>query len=219
MKIFESFIQNPVKVSVGILIVALFGSISLVTMPKQLIPAVQNPIISVDTRWPGASPREIEREIIQEQEEQLAAIEGLVKMTSRCRDSRADITLEFAVGTDIQDAMLRVNTRLQQVREYPITANEPVIEASDVADSPIARFALTARPPSIEKIVAFQQEHPELADHLKSTVSASNTGLRVFRLRQLFKKIGDEHPELAQLLPPEVDLEDCLLYTSDAADE
>ena len=121
MKIFESFIQNPVKVSVGILIVALFGSISLITMPKQLIPAVQNPIISVDTRWPGASPREIEREIIQEQEEQLAAIEGLVKMTSRCRDSRADITLEFAVGTDIQDAMLRVNTRLQQVREYPIT--------------------------------------------------------------------------------------------------
>ena len=215
MKIFESFIQNPVKVSVGILIVALFGSISLITMPKQLIPAVQNPIISVDTRWPGASPREIEREIIQEQEEQLAAIEGLVKMTSRCRDSRADITLEFAVGTDIQDAMLRVNTRLQQVREYPITANEPVIEASDVADSPIARFALTGRPPSIEKIAAFQKDHPELASDLDSAISASNTGLRVFRLTQLFKKIGDKHPELAELLPPEVDLEEVKKISED----
>ena len=161
MKLFEQFIRNPVKVSVGVLIVALFGSISLVTMPKQLIPAVQNPILSVETQWPGASPQEIEREIIQEQEEQLAAIEGLVKMSSRCRDSSAEITLEFAVGTNIEDAMMRVNTRLQQVREYPINAREPVIEASDVSDSPIARFALTARPPTRAEIVEFQKSLAE----------------------------------------------------------
>ena len=89
MKLFEQFIDNPVKVSVGVLIVALFGSISMVTMPKQLIPAVQNPVLSVETQWPGASPQEIEREIVQEQEEQLAAVEGLIKMTSQCRDSSA----------------------------------------------------------------------------------------------------------------------------------
>ena len=208
MKLFESFIRNPVKVSVGVLIVALFGSISLITMPKQLIPAVQNPVLSVETRWPGASPQEIEREIVQEQEEQLAAIEGLVKMTSQCRDSSADITLEFAVGTNIEDAMMRVNTRLQQVREYPINAKEPVIEASDVSDSPIARFALTARPPSKQKIVDFQRAHPKLAEALEPSRRAANTGLRVFRLRELFGKLGAEHPELAELLPPEVDLQE-----------
>ena len=207
MKIFESFIQNPVKVSVGVLIVALFGSISLFTMPKQLIPAAQNPVLSVETDWPGASPQEIEREIVQEQEEQLAAIEGLVKMTSICRDSEAEITLEFVVGTDIEDAMLRVNTRLQQVREYPINANEPVIEASDAADSPIARFALTARPPTLEKIMAFQAAHPELTEALEPSRKAGNTGLRVFRLQQLFDKLGIQHPELKELLPPEIDLQ------------
>ena len=189
MKLFESFIRNPVKVSVGVLIVVLFGSISLITMPKQLIPAVQNPILSVETRWPGASPQEIEREIVQEQEEQLAAIEGLVKMTSRCRDSSADITLEFAVGTDIEDAMMRVNTRLQQVREYPINAKEPVIEASDVSDSPIARFALTARPPTKEKIIAFQQAHPELAEALEpSRRAGKHRPSRVYRLREALRE-------------------------------
>ena len=155
MKLFEAFIQNPVKVSVGVLLVALFGSISLISMPKQLIPEVQNPVLSVETRWPGASPQEVEREIALEQEEQLAAVEGLIKMTSVCKDGEVDITLEFAVGTDIEDAMMRVNTRLQQVREYPIDAKEPVIEASDVSDRPIARFALTARPPTKEAIAAF----------------------------------------------------------------
>ena len=215
MNLFEVFIRNPVKVSVGVLIIVLFGAISLVTMPKQLIPAVENPILSVETRWPGASPQEIEREIAQEQEEQLAAIEGLVKMTTKCRDSEADITLEFAVGTDIEDAMMRVNTRLQQVRSYPINAREPVIETSDVADSPIARFALTSRPPSKDKIIAFQKQHPHLADDLEPSRRALNTGLRVFRLRQLFKQKGEAHPELAELLPAKVDLQEVLKLSED----
>lgn len=215
MKLFESFIRNPVKVSVGVLIVALFGSISLITMPKQLIPEVQNPILSVETAWPGASPQEIEREIVQEQEEQLAAIEGLTKMTSRCQDSRADITLEFAVGTDIEDAMIKVNTRLQQVREYPINAREPVIEASDVSDSPIARFALTARPPTKEAIAKFQIEHPQLADALEPSRRAMNAGLRVFRLTELYKEKVQEHSELLQLLPPEVDLQEVRKLSED----
>ncbi len=215
MKLIESFIQNPVKVSVGVLIVALFGSICLITMPKQLTPAVQNPILTVETRWPGASPREVEREIIQEQEEQLAAVEGLIKMSSECRDSSARITLEFVVGTNIEDAMMRVNTRLQQVREYPINALEPVIEASDVSDSPIARFALTSRPPSETAIAAFQQAHPEVAEVLEPARRAMNTGLRVFRLQQAYKDHQEKCPELAELLPPEVDLQEVRKLSED----
>ncbi len=215
MKLFESFVRNPVKVTVGILIMGLFGAISLITMPKQLVPAVQNPVLSVETSWPGASPQEIEREIVQEQEEQLAAIEGLIKMTSQCRSGQADITLEFVVGTDIGDAMMRVNTRLQQVREYPITAREPVIEASDNSDSPIARFALTARPPTLETIRAFQVEHPELSADLEPAVSAMNTGLRVFRLQEIYNRLRDKHPELIELLPPEVDLQEVRKLSED----
>ena len=215
MNLFRSFINNPVKVSVGILIVGLFGVISLITMPKQLIPAVQNPILSVETKWPGASPQEIEREIVQEQEEQLATIEGLIKMTSTCSDSNADINLEFAVGTNIEDAMMRVNTRLQQVREYPINADEPVIEASTTSDSPIARFALTARPPTDEDIIEFQRAHPDLADAVQPALTAVNTGLRVYRLNELFKDIGGEHPELKELLPPVVDLQEVRKISED----
>ncbi len=215
MNLFEWFVKNPVKVAVGILIITLFGSISLVTMPKQLIPAVQNPILSVRTTWPGASPQEIEREIVQEQEEQLAAVEGMIKMTSTCSNGSASITLEFAVGTDISDAMMRVNTRLQQVREYPLNANEPVIEASDVADSPIARFALTARPPTAEKIAEFQASHPELADALEPARRASNSALRVFRLQELFDQHGAQNPEFAELLPPDVDLQEVRKISED----
>ena len=106
MQLIEAFIRNPVKVSVGVLLVTLFGAIAMVAMPKQLTPEVQNPILTVETRWPGASPQEIEREIVQEQEEQLQSVEGLTKISSECMDSSGRIRLEFAVGTNIEDAML-----------------------------------------------------------------------------------------------------------------
>ena len=215
MNLFETFIRNPVKVAVGVLLMALFGAISLVSMPKQLIPAVQNPVLTVETRWPGASPAEIEREIVQEQEEQLKAVQGLIKMSSQCRDSSASITLEFGVGTNIEDAMMRVNTRLQQVREYPIDAKEPVIEASDVSDRPIARFALTARPPTKDTIEAFQKEHPQLSEALEPARRAMNTGLRVFRLQQIYHELGEKHPELTNLLPADVDLQEVRKISED----
>ena len=89
----------------GAILAALFGGLSIGLIPKQLVPDVQNPVISISTRWPGASPEEIEREIVLEQEEQLQGVEGLVKLTSECRVSSAEVTLEFAVGTEISDAM------------------------------------------------------------------------------------------------------------------
>jgi hydrophobic/amphiphilic exporter-1 (mainly G- bacteria), HAE1 family len=208
MNLFDWFIRNPVKVSVGVLIIALFGSIALITMPKQLIPEVQNPVLTIFTVWPGASPQEIEREIVQEQEAQLAAVEGLVKMTSNCRSGSGSITLEFAVGTNIEQAMLLVNTRLQQVREYPLSASEPVIQASDVSDSPIARFALTARPPDVQTIERYQQAHPEIADQLEPARRAMHTGLRVFRLEKAVAALRDQYPDIVQLLPPIVDLQE-----------
>ncbi|MCP4853840.1 MAG: efflux RND transporter permease subunit [Fuerstiella sp.] len=215
MQLVESFIRNPVKVSVGVLLTVMFGAICLIRMPKQLAPEVQNPVLSIETRWPGGSPQEVEREIVQEQEEQLQSTEGLIKMSSACLDSSARITLEFVVGTDIEDAMLRVSTRLQQVREYPIDSTEPVIRASNVSDSPIARFVLTARPPELQQIEEFQKDHPEVAEHLEPARKAMNTGLRVFRLQQAWKQHGDQHPELKELLPPDLNLQKLRKFSED----
>ena len=68
------FIENPVKVSVGIILLTLFGILAMLQMPMQLAPNVQRPAISIETRWPGASPQEVEKEIVNEQEEKLSLI-------------------------------------------------------------------------------------------------------------------------------------------------
>ena len=142
MKIIHDAIRFPVTTAVGVILLVLFGSIALRNIPVQLTPNVEEPEITVSTIWPGASPQEIEREIVDEQEEQLKSLAGLTKMESSSSDSRGSITLTFQVGTDLDSALLKVSNRLEQVPSYPDDANKPVIRSVDVNASAIAWFAL-----------------------------------------------------------------------------
>ncbi|MFH1920346.1 MAG: efflux RND transporter permease subunit [Planctomycetota bacterium] len=204
MQLIEAFVRNPVKIAVGVLIVALFGVIALVRMPMQLTPEVEIPKISIETKWPGASPHEIEREIIQEQEEQLQSVEGVTKMSSECSNSVGTITLEFKVGSDLSEGLLKVNSRLQQVPEYPEEADEPVISTSDPRANAIAWFILRPRMASPEEIEAFLVDNPDLTEFLRPVAAAHNAGLRNRRMLALVQ----EHPEFAgrvtDLLPPDI---------------
>jgi HAE1 family hydrophobic/amphiphilic exporter-1 len=211
MKLVEFLVRNPVAVAVGVILLVMFGGIAIVRMPVQLTPEVQIPTLTIETRWPGASPQEVEREIVQEQEEQLKSVEGVTKLTSESMDSMGRITLEFSVGTDMSQALLMVNTRLQQVREYPEDADEPVISTSNASDRPIAWFILSPRAPDDATIAAFQDSHPELREPLEHVRRASNQGLAMHRLR----KLAAEHPEVGEPLPPDIDVTTMRLFAED----
>ncbi|WP_442481545.1 efflux RND transporter permease subunit [Aeoliella sp. SH292] len=198
MHLADAIVRNPVKVAVGVLLVVLFGLVAVFRMPMQLTPEVQTPTITVETRWPGASPQEVEQEIVIEQEEQLKGVEGARKLSSESLDSMGRIIIEFAVGTDMDQAMLRVNSRLQQVAEYPIEADQPVLSTSDSTGQAIARFMLSSLPPTAEQLTAFSEAHPELSDQIARIAATPNNGLKMLRLRNL----AAEHPEAAELLPP-----------------
>lgn len=131
-------IARPVAVLAGLTMLVLFGVLSVAGLPIQLTPDVEVPRLSVETAWPGASPPEIEREIVQEQEDVLKGLRGLVLMTSEARSDRGSVTLEFEVGTDLDDALVRVTNRLVQVAGYPEAAREPVVATADASGPPLA---------------------------------------------------------------------------------
>ena len=214
----KAFLQNPIKIAVGVILLALFGSISLVRMPMQLTPEVEIPTITVQTRWPGASPQEVELEIVQEQEEQLQGVEGVTKMSSESQDSLARINLEFLVGINMDEALLKVNSRLSQVPEYPENADEPVISTSSASDRAIAWFILSARMPPAETIEAFQESlrhidpESELARELDTVLDTPNPGLAELRLRRLTGRF----PEVEDLLPSKIDIPKLRKFAEDA---
>jgi HAE1 family hydrophobic/amphiphilic exporter-1 len=143
-------IQLPVTVSVGAVLILLFGFISLFRVPVQLTPDVEAPKISVRTVWPGASPEEVEKEIIIPQEDKLKTLEGLKEMESESRDSSGNVTLTFAIGTDMDASILKVSNKLNQVPTYPDNVEKPVIVSASEQREAIAYLILrkTAGDPS-----------------------------------------------------------------------
>jgi HAE1 family hydrophobic/amphiphilic exporter-1 len=203
MNLIEACVRSPVKVAVGVILVTLFGVLSILSMPVQLTPEVQIPTITVESRWRGASPQEIERELIQPLEEQLRSVEGLVKLSSDSGSSSGTVELEFAVGTDMSQALVKVNTRVQQVRDWPIDADRPVIRTSSANDRPVAWFILGQAAPDPTLVEKAKQDHPALAAGLERVLSARTPDLALFRLRRL----AADHPEIAGLAPPDIDVE------------
>lgn len=130
------------------LLVALFGFQSIFAVPVQLTPEVTRPVVSVETVWVGANPQEVEREIVEPQEDELKSLEGLVSLKSESSPNIGRVILEFAPGTNIDTAMLRVNNKLNQVRGYPAEAERPVIAAAGARDNAIAWFIVRALPGS-----------------------------------------------------------------------
>ncbi|MBI5038932.1 MAG: efflux RND transporter permease subunit [Nitrospirae bacterium] len=137
MDIIKYSIEKPVAVTVGVILVILFGLIGLSKMPYQLTPTVTEPEITVTTAWIGATPYEIEREIIEEQEKVLKGIPRLIEMESSSFNGLGTITLRFKVGTVVDEALLRVSNKLDEVRSYPENVDKPVINATGAATSPV----------------------------------------------------------------------------------
>ncbi len=142
MKIVQDAIHYPVTTAVGVLLLTLFGGLALYRIPVQLTPTVEEPEITVTTRWPGASPNEVEREIIEEQEEQLKSVEGLVRMESSSQENEGQVVLTFQVGTDLDTAVIKVSNRLEQVPSYPDDVDKPVIRTVDIRTNAVAWFML-----------------------------------------------------------------------------
>ena len=156
MNFIKFSISKPVTVAVGIIMIVLFGLIGISRLPVQLTPDVESPQITVTTLWPGATPYEVEKDIVEEQEEVLKGIQRLTLMESSSYNSMSEITLTFEVGTDIDAALLRVSNKLNEVRSYPQNVEKPIIDASGAESSPVIWMILKTLEGAPERIKTFR---------------------------------------------------------------
>jgi HAE1 family hydrophobic/amphiphilic exporter-1 len=139
-------IERPIAVVAAVTMIIMFGLVALNAIPIQLAPDVDRPVISVRTDWPGAAPAEVEREIINRQEDVLKGLDGLDNMTATANTGSASVTLEFQVGTDMDKALLLTANRLDRVSGYPDEVDEPRLDTSGSEDNPIAWFRFYRAP-------------------------------------------------------------------------
>ena len=145
MQLVQAAIRFPVSVMVAVLLGVLFGMIALSRIPIQMIPTLDKPEITVNTRYPGAGPLEVEEEITNRQEELLNTVENLRELLSTSQEGQSTILLKYDWGTNKDVARMDVSEKLSAVRDLPDDAEESIIRAvNSNQEQPIGWIVLQA---------------------------------------------------------------------------
>jgi HAE1 family hydrophobic/amphiphilic exporter-1 len=136
-----NFIETAVRWRHGTFVLfcllAGLGIASLLSLPLELQPGGDRPEITITTGYPGAAPAEVETLITRPIEEQMEEVLGVKEISSTSGVGRSRITLEFAGDTNIQERLLDVINRLQQVNNLPPEAQESNVELVGGNSSPM----------------------------------------------------------------------------------
>ncbi|MCB1699531.1 MAG: efflux RND transporter permease subunit [Halioglobus sp.] len=159
MKLTSGSLNNPAAVIVAVTIIVVFGIASLVRLPVQLFPDIENPRIAIQTGWRAASPREIESEIIEPIEAVLRGLPGLKEMSAVAHPGEGWVNLEFGLDADMQRTLIEVISRMNRLDPLPRDATQPLIMlGGDTGDKPaLTYFFLQLLPGTPGQVTDYMQ--------------------------------------------------------------
>jgi HAE1 family hydrophobic/amphiphilic exporter-1 len=136
--------RRRVTVAMVTLTFVLFGLIALGGLKVNLLPDLSYPTLTVRTEFTGAAPAEIETLITEPAEEALGVVKGLRKLKSVSRTGQSDVVLQFAWGTDMDQASLEVRDKMETL-QFPLEAEAPVLLRFNPSTQPIMRLVLSPK--------------------------------------------------------------------------
>jgi HAE1 family hydrophobic/amphiphilic exporter-1 len=153
MFISDLAIRRPVLTIVSMVALVVFGLVSFVLLQTDEFPDVAVPIVVVATPYPGASPDNVEREIVEPMEEAISGISGVTRVTSNALDGFASIVVEFDYDRDLQEASQEIRDKLSEIRnDLPVEMEEPILTKVNPVDFPIISAAMSSDTLSVEQL-------------------------------------------------------------------
>jgi multidrug efflux pump len=141
----EICIRRPVFATVLSLLIVLVGLVSYQRLAVREYPKIDEPVVTVETRYPGAAAEIIESQVTKPLEDSIAGIEGVDVLTSISRAEQSQITVRFKLARDADGAAADVRDRVSRVRQrLPQDADEPVIAKVEADANPIIWLAFTS---------------------------------------------------------------------------
>src|SRR4029453_10754894 len=136
-------IRRPILATMMIVALVVLGVFSYRQLDIDLWPNVEFPFISVETRYPGASPEAVEREVTKKIEESVNSVEGVKKIFSTSNEGYSAIYIEFHLQTKVMDALADVRAKIDALKEeLPDDIESPVVSRFSATDQPIMSFSV-----------------------------------------------------------------------------
>lgn len=149
MRIVETSIKRPVGVTMIILAILALGFVSFRNLTVDLFPEIDLPIAVVATSYEGASPQEVEQLVTRPIESSISTIEGVEMVQAQSQPGSSLVIMMFSTGTNIDDALLNVRERIDQIKIFlPTGANDPSVLRFDPQQMPVMMVSLSGDDPA-----------------------------------------------------------------------
>ncbi|MCA9736255.1 MAG: efflux RND transporter permease subunit [Gemmatimonadota bacterium] len=145
MFISDFAIRKPIATITVMIALVVFGLYALMVLDVDEFPEITNPIVFVAVPYPGASPEQVERDVVDPMEESFNALSGIDQITSTSMDGFAQIVVQFVFSKDVDQASQDVRDAISSIQgDLPAEMEEPVIQRFDPNQLPIVSLTLSA---------------------------------------------------------------------------
>ena len=177
-------VKNPIGVLMVCLGILVLATISASRIPIDMFPSLNVPALRIETKYPGASPEEIERTITYPLEQAIARVAGVVRVESDSEPGASRITLWFDWGTNLDAALVQVISNVQRaMNSLPEGLDPPAVSQFDVADFPVVQLAMHS--PNLTPEQAYELGEYVIGPQLSRIAGVSEVRVRGGLLRQI----------------------------------
>ncbi|MDR2776380.1 MAG: efflux RND transporter permease subunit [Tannerella sp.] len=139
----ELSIKRPVLSTVMELVILLFGMIGYMSLGVREYPSVDQPIISVNTSYPGANAEVIMNQITEPLEQNINGIPGIRSLSSVSSQGNSRVTIEFELSVDLETAANDVRDKVSRAQRYlPRDCDPPTVSKADADATPIMQIGI-----------------------------------------------------------------------------
>jgi multidrug efflux pump len=207
MQLPEISIRRPVFATVLSLLIVLVGVVSFTRLNVREYPKIDNPVVTVETKYTGASSAVVESQVTKVLEDSLSGIEGVDVITSISRQEQSQITINFVLSRDADSAAADVRDKVSRVRQrLPQGIDEPVIAKVEADAFPVIWLSFSADTLNVLQLTDYANR---IAKPMLQTAPGASD-VRVYGERKYAMRIWLDPDRLAAYKLTTQDVEDAL---------
>ncbi len=203
MLISDFAIKRPLITVVAMLTLAAAGIVAMTQLQTDEFPEVQPPIVLTTIVYPGASPGQVEREILEPVEEAIQSISGVKSINGEARDGFAQITTQFVYSKNLAEATQDIRDAIGTKRQdLPQEMEEPILKKFSPTDAPIVTLSLFST--SLSPAQLTQVADPGITRELRSIPGVADVSVTGAVKRELTVNLDPQRLQAAGVSVPQV---------------
>jgi len=207
MQLSETSVRRPVFATVLSLLIVLVGFVSYTRLNVREYPKIDNPVVTVETKYTGASSAVVESQVTKVLEDSLSGIEGVDVITSISRQEQSQITVNFVLTRDADSSAADVRDKVSRVRQrLPQGIDEPVIAKVEADAFPVIWLSFSADNMDVMQLSDYANR---IAKPMLQTAPGASD-VRVYGERKFAMRIWLDPDRLASYKLTTQDVEDAL---------